>query len=68
MSKFEIDYALTKEDITRCPEFFIRTLQQVFRFGAVYVEREIVRDLNKEFEIRDQKYGGFTKAVHDIRR
>jgi hypothetical protein len=67
LSKFEIDYGLTKEDIARSPELFGISVQQIFRFGATYVEREIVKELERNFAPRDRHYGSFSEAVNDIR-
>jgi hypothetical protein len=67
-SRFEIDNALAKEDIVRFPELFTKTLQQIFRFGAKYLEKEILYELRKEFAFGESIPLSFAAAVHEIRQ
>ena len=68
LSKFEVDYGLSKEDIIECPDFFVRTVQQIFRFGAQYVEKEIVKELRKEFHFKNQSETGLVSTIIYLRR
>jgi hypothetical protein len=67
-SKFEVDYGLSKEDIIRSPDLFLRTLQQIFRFGSQYVEKEIVKEIKMEFGFENHEYIGFVNTVIAIRQ
>jgi hypothetical protein len=66
-SRFEMDHALAKEDIARFPELFSKTLQQIFRFGAKYVEKEILYDLRRQFALSQSGAISFAAAIHEIR-
>src|SRR5579872_3801168 len=68
LSKFEVDYGLSKEDIIRSPDLFVQTLQQIFRFGSQYVEKEIVREIWKEFGVQNPTNVGFVRSVLEIRQ
>jgi hypothetical protein len=67
-SKFEMDYALSKEDIVQRPELFTKTLQQIFRFGSTYVEKALIKELRREFQPRDRHYTGLADAIIEIRQ
>jgi hypothetical protein len=67
-SKFEVDYGLSKQDVIRSPDLFLRILQQIFRFGSQYVEKEIVKEIKIEFGIKNDEYAGFVNTVLAIRQ
>ena len=67
-SKFEVDHALAKEDIVFRPELFARILQQIFRFGSRYVEKEILNELKKEFGLVEVEHLTLAGAIRQIRQ
>ena len=67
-SKFEKDYALSREDIIQKPELFSKTIRQIFRFGSTYVEKALVKELRNEVQLRDRDYSGLADAILEIKQ
>jgi len=67
-SKFEKDNALSREDIIQKPELFSKTIKQIFRFGSPYVERTLIKELRKEFQLRERDYSGLADVILEIKQ
>jgi hypothetical protein len=66
--KFEVDYNLSKGDIFQNPQLFSKTIQNIFRFGSSYVERDIIAQMKRTFPIPDRTYVNLADAVTEIRK
>jgi len=67
-SKFETEYGLAREDVIERPELFSKTMRQIFRFGSPYVEKGLIKDLKKEFQLEEKEYSGLADVVLEIRK
>ena len=63
-----MESGLTKEDIVRKPDLFMKTVQQVFRFGSTFVEKAVIKELRNEFQLPNRHYSGLTDVILEIKR
>jgi hypothetical protein len=68
LSKFEIDYNLSRNEILDHPELFSRTLQNIFRFGSSYVEKAIISELVREFTLTQGNYKRLSDVACEIKK
>ena len=67
LHKFEDDYHLSGNDILDHPDFFSKTVQKIFRFGASYVEKAMISELIEEFSLPQGNYRELSDIVRAIK-
>lgn len=56
-------FGLSREDIPRKPEMFVKTIEKIFGLGSRVVEGAIRKELEKSFGIKDLGEHDLTTAI-----
>ena len=64
--KFQSDTKLDKDKIALRPDLFSNTIREIFRDGALVLERAIIKELKLKFNLPDRNYKDLEDAVNSI--
>ncbi|MDA4111898.1 MAG: hypothetical protein OK439_05125 [Thaumarchaeota archaeon] len=65
--KFQFTTKLSKLEVTKRPDLFSLTIQEIFREGGKIVENALIQELKVKFQIADRNYAGLEDAMNSIK-